>query len=535
MLEIGTPMDRASTGNQPLRFACPQCLTWYRASQSAAGKRQRCPRCHYVFAVPNQTQRAAPGEPYPLAQEGGPAGLDPTIYIPVFCPVCHTRMDGTLEQVGQELTCPDCGTETVVPPPPPTPVISSEQPGQFGEYALLEEFEPTQGAKRADQETLIRVTCPLCRTIMYATLDQVGGRMTCPDCKSPVVVPPPPPKKKPIDVMGDSGVGYRLAGESASEARGVVPPMPPLMPPPPMFPAAPPVVGAAEEPHVPFDSGRTWGDMSKRPVLPRWPFFTGVFSFPLARGVPMRLLLLTVWALIAYAFVLFSLRVIAAGFAMNNAAVVMAGGMLMAISVVMTVMWFSLISACFLAVVRETAHGCDEILEWPDIAFIDWLFEPLYLFTCIGISAAPGLGLEWLMGQYGRNGQLALPIFFIILFPILILSALEQGTPWGVVSGTVYRTFWKAWKGWLAFYATSTLLLAAAGVLATTGVYLAVPPSNHVYLGGLVVAFVGVTALFVYFRLLGRLAWYCTERTRVVVEEEEEEEEFIVIKPGGSK
>ena len=32
-------------------------------------------------------------------------------------------------------------------------------------------------------------------------------------------------------------------------------------------------------------------------------------------------------------------------------------------------------SACGLAVVRDTGSGCDQIENWPDLAFVDWLLD----------------------------------------------------------------------------------------------------------------------------------------------------------------
>ena len=54
--------------------------------------------------------------------------------------------------------------------------------------------------------------------MMYATEDQVGGKLVCPDCGTSVAVPPPPPSRREIDVMAEAGEGYRLAGWNATNA-----------------------------------------------------------------------------------------------------------------------------------------------------------------------------------------------------------------------------------------------------------------------------------------------------------------------------
>ena len=76
-----------------------------KAPSVVAGKRHRCPRCQLVFEVPQQTQATVQDNGYALRLEGD-STASREVYIPVICTVCHTRMYGTLEQVGQELICP---------------------------------------------------------------------------------------------------------------------------------------------------------------------------------------------------------------------------------------------------------------------------------------------------------------------------------------------------------------------------------------------------------------------------------------------
>ena len=127
-------------------------------------------------------------------------------------------MYGAIEQVGQTLICPDCGTPAVVPPPcrPPKPAAP---PIVADVYALHNET-PAAGRRRAAEEALIRLTCLQCGTMMYATADQVGGKLACPDCGTSVVIPPPPPPRRKIDVMAGRARATRLpAGTRPRPAR----------------------------------------------------------------------------------------------------------------------------------------------------------------------------------------------------------------------------------------------------------------------------------------------------------------------------
>ncbi len=187
-------------------------------------------------------------------------------------------------------------------------------------------------------------------------------------------------------------------------------------------------------------------------------------------------------------------------------------------ALVLGVLWFVLAAACGLAVVRDTAAGCDKIENWPDMAFFDWMLEPLYVFGSACLALLPTAGLMcWFESSREMTFALALGGLFF-LFPILLLTTLENGSPFAAVSLPVYRTFVTAWKGWVRFYLLSAAMLTVSAVLVLKTFSVSV-------LWGMIV---GVTALALvwlfYFRLLGRLAWYCTDHSMVFLPEEEASE-----------
>ena len=79
----------------------------------------------------------------------------------------------------------------------------------------------------AAEQSYVAVPCSVCHTRMLATLDQVGGKLICPDCGTATVVPPPPPPRPKIDPMADAGEGYRLVGW---DDKGPIAPPPPPVP-----------------------------------------------------------------------------------------------------------------------------------------------------------------------------------------------------------------------------------------------------------------------------------------------------------------
>ncbi len=162
---------------------------------------------------------------------------------------------------------------------------------------------------------------------------------------------------------------------------------------------------------------------------------------------------------------------------------------------------------------RDTGAGCDKIENWPDIGFIDWALEALYLFNSLGLSLLPGVALAW---WWGRSGELPADMIFapsaaaaFLLFPVILLSMLEKNSLVAVISPAVCRTFWMATNGWLTFYFMTAMLLAAAGIVVLT-----IFAADSRY--GLIAAAVALSLVWlIYFRLLGRLAWYCTDRSAV--------------------
>ena len=406
------------------------------------------------------------------------------MYVPVVCPVCQTRMFGAIEQVGQEIICPDCGKATVVPPPK-APAKPAAARAAIGEYSLLAEVESAAGGGHVAEEALIRVICPVCGTMMYATEDQVGSGLVCPDCRRETIVPPPPPRRK----AGPAGTGevYGLAGEGGTSPWYAAPPSP----------ATPP---AAEKPPAVRRPGLQ--PHSERPVLPRWPFLSGTFSFPFSAGARAYLVAITVWAIPCFSLARESWALLSA----TDGRVTFLSAMFLAGTGILGGLWLAFVSACALAVVRDTANGCGAIQSWPDLAFFDWFLEALYLFNGFWVSVLPGMGIAWWLAISGQQGYAVRGASLFFFLPIVLLSMLERGSFMSVISLPVCRTFGTAWRGWASFYLATGILLTAAGnaVLAALSV---------AEVWGIVAAIsLAPIVWLIYFRLLGRLAWYFADR-----------------------
>jgi len=254
-----------------------------------------------------------------------------------------------------------------------------------------------------------------------------------------------------------------------------------------------------------------------RPRLPERPFLIGTWTFPFSPGVRGRTLLLAVLAFMVGVCARESLRLMASG----DGRLSFLGAMFTVLTVFALVIWFAVAGACALAVVADTANGCDRIVRWPTAVFLDWIGETFVVATAVGISVAPLVGLAWMSRQSGSTSDGGVPLGFFFLFPVVFLSLLENGALFDVVSLPTLRTFWVAPGGWGRFYlSTAILVLAAASI-----VVLAIPAGGDGQLWGItaiaVVSVMSSLVWLIYFRLLGRLAWFCADRTTAAEDEAE--------------
>lgn len=291
------------------------------------------------------------------------------------------------------------------------------------------------------------------------------------------------------DSMDDGAGGYRLAIDNAS---------------PPVETPSPVTSTEADRP------------LRSRPPLPPKPFLTGTFSFPLSPGARPY-----VAGVGAASFAIFYVASRGILFSQSpGLATWLASAGLAVVAVFLALMWFIFASGCALAIVRETANGVERIGVWPGFDFLSYLVEPLYLINSACVSALFVVAFDWVLGRMWLGHMVGLTAGLVV-FPVVLLSMLETASPLGIVSGPVWRTIGVAGQGWAAFYGTSTAMVAAAVAVMSLALWFGG------LFGYLIAAIVWTFAWFIYFRLLGRLAWYCADRTNRDMPEEETDDEEV--------
>jgi hypothetical protein len=158
--------------------------------------------------------------------------------------------------------------------------------------------------------------------------------------------------------------------------------------------------------------------------------------------------------------------------------------------------------SCFLAVVTESSEGVKQIQDWPSL--MDWFGNFLALVIAAMVSGFPGYATSFLLPQDEIVRTIAIAASVVVSFPVVVLSQLDVGSMWGVLSPRILQSMLRCPISWFTFLVQSALI-AAACIAAT--IYAAEAGWHPL----LVAAPLGTTALFLYARLLGRLGWRLAE------------------------
>jgi ribosomal protein S27E len=504
-------------------------------------------------------------------------------YLRFPCPDCGATQKVLPAQVGTEIRCTECPAVIVVPTLSELTASDrainhrAKKPGKRLPTRAPEAPKPTAPPREVNviHGHLISFICPKCQTMMRAPEDELGHTIMCPTCYSPVVVGGEkhrkPIKPEPhVLVLEDAGDDdYRLSEEEASHAA------PPVLaisngdedeyrlseeedrPPPSRLP---PVLETAAEdepdwglesewprpkPHEPKAAPRRPGPAEPmtdldlqprhdRPSLeerlaevakanytdtgpPHHPFLAGVFGFLFYSSS------VKAWAGLSFGTILvyyLTTNAVASGLRGGGDLFYSLIFAMMAAAAGLLLVMFQAVA--MLAIVQDTAAGNEEVEDWPDFIFVDWVGQAFYVLNAAAFSALPGFLAAAALGYSGplRVGLTA--ISFAALFPVMVLSQLDGGSPFSLFTPGVLKGAIKSPLAWGAFYVVSLVVLAAAAGLGWLTLRLV---SWSGIPAAVVLGILLATTLLLESRLIGRLAWYCEEEPVPVTSETEEEAE----------
>ncbi len=465
-------------------FQCDGCGATLPLDATQIGKKCRCGQCGKILVVPG----FEPEEEFSAAPQAAPVPET----VGFYCRVCDTRLVAHTKDVGKNAKCPDCGAKNVVPPPPktrpkrPPRAMHGEQYGLWG----VDEA-PLPSELSARQPKFYPVYCRVCDTLMQAHVKLVGTNLTCPDCGAKTAVPPPPLEITRPSVLVPEGEEYQLDAES--------------LPPPWPVTAPTSTVTSAPQPTLREELIEQYGWFGDRPKLPRVPLVTGVFRMLLRAPVYAW------WLGISF----FGTGAFLLGQAiesnLDGYGAIMAVFLLAAVCIVGTLL-FGAVSALCCSILKDSSEGLDKLYGAPTTSVIDWFGDAFYLALAIAVSLIPG-GTVGALLHRGPEGMVAGSLVF---FPIFLLSMLESGSPVIIFSPRLLSSLVRRPAPWLLFY-LETGLIAAGCVLA--GMITSIDSVPAWLAPPLLLA-----TVLVYFRLLGRLAWWLAELMPAEESEEEDQE-----------
>ncbi|NLE36775.1 MAG: zinc ribbon domain-containing protein [Pirellulaceae bacterium] len=387
-------------------------------------------------------------------------------------------------------------------------------------------------------QNVIRFRCPQCGSPLKAMVTRVGHELTCPHCGTEVEVPdrdaasstaaepPAPPASKPAeldapvvpaepspgppeDEYAIRGMTYAIREPSPDEHSGPVVP----------------VVDLPDEYEAPGRRpDRVWEEdevkpLDERPKLPPRPMVDGVFRIFGQMSVILCWFVLSIMSSVVlgiayYAIVLGSVdRGEGAAAAPSWVGSVLLAG----VATISSLLIMVVANAYLMAILNDSAAGNARVENWPDVLFLTWATDALFLIASLCVPFLVALALAYPLGGLLAGAWWIGPPCYWLLFPIALLSTLEMQSPLVPVSPVVVQSLWHCGRTWGVFYLETavlggTLLFAgfcfhAAGFMNFAGVAI---------LGGL-----ATFAAMLYFRLLGRVAWVCDERFRELRAENE--------------
>jgi hypothetical protein len=160
---------------------------------------------------------------------------------------------------------------------------------------------------------------------------------------------------------------------------------------------------------------------------------------------------------------------------------------------------------CVLVVVQETGQGQDEIL-WPKEPYQDWLVHAAQFIELLGIWIFPAALAARLLRHSWLEDDGFLRILFLVgpglwlFFPVGLLSSLSASSRWVPFRWTIVRQLFRIFPATVGFYFLTAIVV---GVCAVPWYY-AIAGQSMLLLP--VAALVGAAGVFIYARLLGRIA-----------------------------
>ncbi len=315
-----------------------------------------------------------------------------------------------------------------------------------------------------------RARCRVCEALVTVRPSQAGKEIRCPDCHSHFLVPPPPdpkpaavapPRVSPIiqaSVADTSGEAIDRTDAYGRTARDYL--------------------RAAEE--APPDNP---AEDYANPDVNGW--FSHVFGMFLDPGVMIHL-----FGLLMLSAVLAAVASIGGPYAQLIAIVkTLATGLLTVISL-----------GCGVVILEGTSHGAKRIENWPAADPMEWFGHVFVICAATFVAIIPGFAIGYPL-EHAAVKLTFILFSFHCIFPIAIMSMLDNNSPFQPISSEVMRSIPRIPESWIAFYITGGLVLALYLVTFILSDWLPQMAGYFLCYSGL------AGTVFLYMRMLGHLGY----------------------------
>jgi hypothetical protein len=330
-----------------------------------------------------------------------------------------------------------------------------------------------------------QIVCPYCKRLITLPALNFGAKEICPHCDIEFVVSsrliPRASEDEEDDALGGYGLQTKIAAQSGGD-----------------------VVQASkmilETSMDPGGEKPSWHPMATPPLS---LFLSSTFTFPFLAGSRISFLVqvMSTFLVSALGFQAWY----CSGYA-GSGPTMYVGALFTGMSLVLSMIWFFTISAFNLTILREASEGVEQFKGLPTGLFLDLFEEAFYMLISIFWGGLPGWIIVLLIPGLESVRPLVIIPLATILYPLFLLSMLENESVASPFSKPVWRSLWFAWHAWVLFYLLTLLV-------GETLVYLLrLIPFEDFWLEIIVLSIVLPFFLMVYFRLLGRLTWFCSGR-----------------------
>ncbi|MBX3420787.1 MAG: hypothetical protein KF752_04440 [Pirellulaceae bacterium] len=298
-------------------------------------------------------------------------------------------------------------------------------------------------------EDTYRIACPVCGTLQYVAVGRQGGQTKCPDCTSIFTIAAPPANWKPSKILARHNqldMASPLADDAPIREADRARQQHTLS----ILEKAEQELASESDPTQFSDN-----DFDTRAFVQRT---FGYLADPVAVGYMLAYALTFAFA---YGLIQYGINSNDGGQGMGKTLFGIVVG-----AMICGVVGMPMTSAA-IALLEAVANRQHRVTQWPSLNVLENFGDVLSVGSALLAAALPGylIGM-WLGGDLPGSGRIQISGAMFscwLLFPVFLLSTLDNGGLMQLISTDVLRSIGKAAEAWAGFYLK--IMIAFSGVM----------------------------------------------------------------------